>query len=347
MKLLRFSLPPAPGIHFGVCLGEQVVSFADLCGAFDAPAAPLNDLQAYLQGLPDTALQARQLLAQAQMTPQRLPEGRCHPLSAVRLHAPVARPAALFDFALSPRHFRNSARTLMHHEMPRAVRGLAQAIAARRYARPLRYEDIRAFLADPQQVSGPDDEIPWPAYSAYLDIEPELAVLTTALPRGAGKAQRQAAIAGYLIFNDWSARDVQYPEMSTGTLGFLRAKHFEAGNGLGPYLVTPDELADPYALEVRVDIGGRLQWSGNTREYAFRAEDALARLLELAPIASGSVVALGTVPDCCGLDNNQWLRPGETVQIRIDGLGTLRQRAGIPAAGLPTSRWAARDDVSE
>ena len=86
-------------------------------------------------------------------------------------------------------------------------------------------------------VIGDNDTIHWPAYSSYLDIEPELAIVT---------GNEVMPIAGYTIFNDSSARDVQFWEM-VGT-GPARSKDFGHSKGLGPFIVTPDEIGDPLAL---------------------------------------------------------------------------------------------------
>lgn len=338
MKLLRFITRPGEAARFGTVIGDAAAAFDDLAAAFGAQ--PLGDVADYLRRLPASAAHARALLDAAVAHPHRLAQS-LRPLHELTLVSPVGVPPALFDFALAPQHLRNAARTLMRYEMPRALRGLAQRIADRRYARPMRREDLRFYVGNPQLVSAPGAVCPWPSFTAYLDIEPELAVVTAALPRGADMARIRAGIAGYVIFNDWSARDVQYPEMQTGTLGFMRAKHFENANGLGPFLVTPDELDDPCALAVTVDVGGRWRWQGTTADYAFRAEDALARLLELAPLAPGSVVGLGTVPGCCGLDSDRWLLPQDRIAIQIDGLGTLVQHAGT-LRDWPLSRWPAR-----
>jgi len=123
-------------------------------------------------------------------------------------------------------------------------------------------------------VIGDNDTISWPSYTSYLDIEPELAVVTVT---------GNMPIAGYTIFNDSSARDVQFPEMIG--LGPARSKDFDRSKGLGPFLVTPDEIEDPLGLDVKVTIGRRYEWRGSTKEYSATPEkmlDYLKTILRLS-----------------------------------------------------------------
>lgn len=343
MKLVRFVTAEHGAARFGVVIGDWVGAFADIAEALEAPASELDSMERYLDALPQSRELAQSLYEQVAARPQSF-SGCLHEFSQLRLLPPLL-PAALYDFALTPRHLQAAARTLMRYEMPQPLRGLAGWIAARRYQGPLRAEALRFYVGSPHALSGPGDEIPWPAHTAYLDIEPELAVVTGAMQRGLSAAETQERIAGYTILNDWSARDVQFPEMRTGTMGFMRAKHFEGGNGLGPWLVTPDELPEPYRQTVEVRIGERLRWRGSTQEYALRAENVLGLLLDLSPLPAGTLVGLGTVPGCCGLDNDEWLRPGETVSLTFDGIGELVQTAGLPRVPVLSRRWPLRRDL--
>jgi len=147
-------------------------------------------------------------------------------------------------------------------------------------------------------------------------------------------------IAGYTIFNDASARDVQFPEM-IGT-GPARSKDFFRGNGLGPFLVTPDEVGDPLNLEVDVNISDRFLWKGHTSEYSVQPTDVVAYLETVFDLQPGMVVGMGTIPDCTGLDNDLWLLPGDTVRITFEKLGTLHQKVPSRIPELEPSRWASR-----
>lgn len=181
-------------------------------------------------------------------------------------------------------------------------------------------------------IVGDGAAVPWPAYTSRLDIEPELAVVY---------GNEKQPVAGFCIFNDVSARDVQVPEMVGG---FCLTKDMAKGNQLGPYLVTPDEVGDPYDLKVSVRVNGRLRYEGSTSEIAHKAEDVFAWLRVMAPIAPGSVMGFGTIPDCTGLDHGDFIDPGAEIEIGIEKLGTLRCHFEEPQGLLP-SRWPVRPSL--
>jgi len=100
-------------------------------------------------------------------------------------------------------------------------------------------------------------------------------------------------VAGFCIFNDVSARDVQATEFVGG---FCLTKDMANGNQLGPYLVTPDEVGDPYNLKVTVVVNGQVKYQGSTSEISHKAEDVFAWLGFIAPLKPGSVMGFGTIP---------------------------------------------------
>jgi len=184
-------------------------------------------------------------------------------------------------------------------------------------------------------VIGDNDTISWPSYTSYLDIEPELAVVTVT---------GNMPIAGYTIFNDSSARDVQFPEMIG--LGPARSKDFDRSKGLGPFLVTPDEIEDPLGLDVKVTIGRRYEWRGSTKEYSATPEKMLDYLKTIFTPLPGTILGMGTIPGCTGLDNDLWLLPGEKIEITFDKLGILRQNTPLSLDKLEHSRWQDRAELS-
>ena len=138
-------------------------------------------------------------------------------------------------------------------------------------------------------------------------------------------------VAGFCIFNDISARDVQAPEFVGG---FCLTKDMAEGNQLGPYLVTPDEVGDPYSLEVTVSVNGQVRFRGSTSEIDHRAEDVFAWLRFIAPLKPGSVMGMGTIPDCTGLITTTSSTRVPRFEITFERLGTLRCRFAEPAGTL-------------
>jgi len=258
-------------------------------------------------------------------------------MDTVRLLPVLPRPAALLDCALSPRHQRASTATLLRNALPFGLGHLAGPVAGALAGRSWRGVGHRT--GNHHSIVGDGDRIDWPEYTAYLDIGPELAVITGAVPRGGDRSSAAAALAGYVIYNNASARDVQLPE-PLGR-GPAVAGDFDAGNGIGPLLVTPDELADPLDVMVTVEITGRPPWRGRTSEYSHHPIAVLGELARHRSLPAGTLVGMGAVPGCCGVDRDEWINPGDEVTITFDGLGTLRQTVGFPAT-TPRTRWRPR-----
>jgi hypothetical protein len=170
-------------------------------------------------------------------------------------------------------------------------------------------------------IFGDDETVPWPAYTSRLDIEPELAVVY---------GNEEQPVAGFCIFNDIWARDVQALEFVGG---FCLTKDMAKGNQLGPYLVTPDEVGDPFNLAVTVTVNGRMKYQASTSEISHKAEDVFAWLAFIAPPRPGTVMGFGTIPDCTGLDHDDFIDPGSDIQVTFERLGTLRCRFAEPLAG--------------
>lgn len=119
------------------------------------------------------------------------------------------------------------------------------------------------------------------------------------------------------------------------------------GNQFGPYLVTPAEVGDPYAIEVTVSVDGQVRFQGSTSEIDHRAEDVFAWLRFIAPLKLGSVMGMGTFPAGTGRDHDDFIDPGAEIQITFERLGTLRCRFAEPAGTLLPSRWPVRERLQK
>jgi 2-keto-4-pentenoate hydratase/2-oxohepta-3-ene-1,7-dioic acid hydratase in catechol pathway len=200
---------------------------------------------------------------------------------------------------------------------------------------PGRPEPLSFYKSNMNAIVGDGETVPWPAYTSRLDVEPELAVVY---------GNEKQPVAGFCIFNDISARDVQALEFIGG---FCLTKDMAKGNQLGPYLVTPDEVGDPYNLKVTVVVNGHVKYQGSTAEISHKAEDAFAWLGFMAPPKPGSVIGFGTIPDCTGLDHDDFIDPGAEIQITFERLGTLRCRFAEPTGKLLPSRWPVRESLQK
>jgi acylpyruvate hydrolase len=162
-----------------------------------------------------------------------------------------------------------------------------------------------------------------PRLSPELDYEGELAVVIGRRARHVTEADALDHVAGYACFDDASVREVQY---WTGqwTLG----KNFDSTGGFGPALVTADELPPGAAgLRIRTRVEGETLQDGNTSDMIFPVPRIVALLSEVCTLEPGDVIITGT-PSGVGKARTppRWLRPGEVVEVEIEGIGTLRNR---------------------
>ena len=332
MKLLNFQFVSGGAPKFGVVIKGYSVSFETLQHKSGQTRGELSDVYSYLENLPSSEDAARELLKYGEAYISSFNEDEKMPLENAKILSPIAVPRVLIDFGLSPRHLGNSAATLIKHEF--GVFGSIIAPIVKKRIRAAADGKMLYYKCNHNAIIGDNDTIHWPAYSSYLDIEPELAVIT---------GNKAVPIAGYTIFNDSSARDVQFREMFG--LGPARSKDFGHSKGLGPFIVTVDEIGDPLALNVKVKIGERYEWKGSTSEYSARPEKALEYLKTIFTPSPGTVIGLGTIPDCTGLDNDLWIKPGEKIEITFDKLGTLRQNTPEDLGKIEPSRWGNREEL--
>ncbi len=329
VKLLNFM---AEGnAHFGIAVDGFAVPFSVLQAHERTSFPELESVYAYLEALPGSFEHASMLAGRVPGLIELGDIQGMYPVIEVRILPPIPKPAALIDFALTPRHLVNSMRTMLRHEFGPLASRIASSLLEKRLYKMSGSPTPPYYKGNHLSVIGDHDEIGWPSYTSYPDIEPELAVLT-------GRPGYE--IAGYMIFNDVSARDVQFPEMIGS--GPARSKDFSRGNGLGPFLVTPDEIPDPLSLNVVAVIGERFVWKGSTSEYAARLQRIVDYFKGTFSLVPGVVLGMGTIPGCTGLDNDEWIEPGEAIEITFEGLGTLHQRVPAVPAGLERSRWEQR-----
>jgi 2-keto-4-pentenoate hydratase/2-oxohepta-3-ene-1,7-dioic acid hydratase in catechol pathway len=340
MKLIRFTTTNSQRASFGVVIQDQAVPFSALQHRASKPCHHLADSGTYLANLPYSQRAASELFNWGAQHLGNLANDESFSLNAVRLLEPVEI-AALFDFGLTPRHLKNSAEILMKYEKDNPqtaplLQAFAKAILAPKpkssagQPTPLSY-----YKCNMNAIVGDGESVPWPVYTSRLDIEPELAVVY---------GNEKQPIAGFCIFNDISARDVQAPEFIGG---FCLTKDMAKGNQIGPYLVTPDEVGDPYNLKVTVLVNGQSKYQGSTSEISHKAEDVFAWLEFIAPLKSGTVMGFGTIPDCTGCDHDDFIDPGAEIQITFERLGTLHCRFAKPTGKLLPSRWPLREPLEK
>ncbi|WP_343601538.1 fumarylacetoacetate hydrolase family protein [Mycobacterium sp.] len=239
-------------------------------------------------------------------------------LDEVRLAAPIPRPPSIRDCLCFLEHMRNC----------RAAMGGARTLTDTWYRIPAFY------FACPSTVLGPYDDAPMAPGSAWQDFELEIAAVIGTTGKDLSVAEAEQAIIGYMIFNDWSARDLQQLE---GQLAIGQAKGKDSGVTLGPCLVTPDEL-EPHrrdgrlSLDVTALINDTVIGSGSTGAMDWSFGELISYASRGVMLTAGDVFGSGTVPTCTLVEHLAdpdgfpgWLRDGDVVTLRVQGLGQTRQ----------------------
>jgi fumarylacetoacetate (FAA) hydrolase len=235
-----------------------------------------------------------------------------HALEDVDLRAPVYYPPSVRDFYAFEQHVKTA----------RALRGLEMV--------PEWYEIPAFYFSNPAAIFGPEQEVPYPEGTQELDYELEVAAVIGATGQ----------IGGFTVMNDWSARDLQRPEMKVG-LGPAKGKDF--ATSLGPILVTPDELGD-LRLEMVARVNGEERSRGNLGDMYHSWDSIVEHAARNTRLRAGDVLGSGTVGTGCILElgDGRWLQPGDVVELEVEGIGVLRNRVGQPvqtgqAAGAQVS----------
>ena len=179
------------------------------------------------------------------------------------------------------------------------------------------------FMKDPGTVVGPYDPVLIPRQSVKTDWEVELAVVIGRQARYlTDPLQAMEVVAGYAVSNDVSEREFQLEFSGQWDLG----KSCETFNPLGPWLVTPDEVGDPYPLGMRLSVNGVPRQDGNTKDMVFDVAHIVWYLSQYLVLEPGDVINTGTPAGVAlGLPGNPYLRAGDVVELSIDGLGSQRQ----------------------
>lgn len=228
-------------------------------------------------------------------------------VAGARLLAPL-RPRSLRDFLAFEGHLKG------------AYGRLGREIPPEWYALPAYYKGM------PDTVIGPEDEIPWPAFTDRLDHELEVAAVIGRRVRDVRPDDAAASIFGYTIWNDVSARDVQQREGAVG-LGPGKAKDWDGSNVLGPCLVVADSFAASNA-RMSVRVNGEVWGEDSTSNMHHKFADMVAYASQSQTLYPGEVLGSGTASGGSGLELDRWLREGDVVELEVEGIGVLRNRIG-------------------
>jgi len=231
-------------------------------------------------------------------------------VSAVTIFAPVPRPPKLICVGLNYRDHAMEAKM----EIPKVP---------------------TIFNKFPNVVIGPGEPIVLPGASEQPDYEAEFAFVIGRGGRHIPASRAMEHLFGYTIVNDVSARDFQM-----ATSQWLMGKTFDTFAPMGPWLVTADEIRDPHELDISLEIGGEQLQHSNTRELIFKIPELIEFISSVVTLEPGDVVSTGT-PAGVGYARKppRFLRPGDEVVIRVQGIGELRN----PVVAEASARNAGKD----
>jgi 2,4-didehydro-3-deoxy-L-rhamnonate hydrolase len=173
-------------------------------------------------------------------------------------------------------------------------------------------------------ICGPDDDVQIPRGSTRTDWEVELGVVIGTGGRYIAEADALSHVAGYCVVNDVSEREVQ---LERGGGQWDKGKGHDTFGPIGPWLVTADEVPDPQALDLWLEVDGHRFQNGNTRTMVFQVRQLVAHLSRFMSLQPGDIISTGTPPGVgLGQKPPRYLVAGQTMRLGIQGLGEQRQR---------------------
>jgi 2,4-didehydro-3-deoxy-L-rhamnonate hydrolase len=285
--------------RLGLVLDDSVLDLAEFARRAGDEFEFFRSMGAFLEAGEESFAAAHRLEGEArQAGPARLKEVR--PLSQVRLRPPVPHPQKVIALGWNYREHVGE----QGGKVPEA---------------PL------IFSKFPSAINGPHDPIVIPRGNPQVDYEVELGVVMGRRGRQIAEAAAYEHIAGYLVFNDVSARLWQFSDKQ-----WTRGKSCDTFAPIGPWLTTKDEVPDPHNLAVETRVNGEVRQRSNTRYMVFRIPMLLAYISESITLEPGDVIATGT-PSGVGVFRKPpvFLKPGDLVEMEIERLGKLRN----PVAG--------------
>jgi len=302
MKLVTFRISDHV-TRAGVVAGERIVSLN-----YPTVLELLRD--------PEGLAQARQALGNERG--QHFVHRKEYTLNEVVLLSPIPEPPSVRDFYAFEQHVKAA----------RARRGLGMI--------PEWYELPTFYFSNNSEIYGHDEPVPYPVGSNELDIELEIACVIGREGKDIAVEEGASYIAGYTIMNDWSARDLQREDMKLN-LGPGKGKDF--ATSLGPWLVTPDELAsrrsgtgvsERYDMTMLARVNGQEISRGNFNQIYYGFPQMIARASRNARLRVGDVLGSGTVGTGCllelGTEFHPWFQRGDVIELEIEGIGVLRNR---------------------
>lgn len=308
MRLVSFTSSKNSDTRLGALLDDSILDL-NLATGGKTPSSMLEFLQ-----------NSASNLRAAQEAAKNPKKENLIPLKEAQLKAPLPNPPALKDFFAFEDHAKAGSKR----------RGVE--LQAEWYEIPAYYKGSH------REIYGPGDTIPWPAYTEKLDFECEVACVVGRKGKNLSPEEALQHIFGYVIYNDYSARDIQRREMRL-LFGPNKGKDF--ANAFGPYILTADE-ADPVKdFSMQVWVNGEKWSEGHFKNQRWGFPLMLSYVSQEETVHPGDILGSGTFFTGCGLDLDKWIKPGDSVELRVNKLGSLRNVIGTKPAQMKEMNYKA------
>jgi 2-keto-4-pentenoate hydratase/2-oxohepta-3-ene-1,7-dioic acid hydratase in catechol pathway len=299
MRLLMFE--HGKGRRLGVLAGDRSETVIDLTELATATAStpPPADIMALIDAGDAGMASVKQLMAKLKPSAGA---PIIHPLADVRLLAPLDPPRGNV-IAIGRNYAKHAAETAAKGEKPKPPTVFSKAITS---------------------ITGPNDDIPIdPGVSEEIDWEVELGVVIGKAGVNITREDALEHVFGYTVINDVTARDIQ----SDWGGQYFKGKSLDASCPSGPWVVTPDEVDDPQALNLRLSVNGTVKQDGTTSEMIHPVDSIIAWVSVGMTLLPGMMIATGT-PDGVGFARKppEFIHAGDLVEAEVEGIGTLRNR---------------------
>jgi 2-keto-4-pentenoate hydratase/2-oxohepta-3-ene-1,7-dioic acid hydratase in catechol pathway len=308
MKLATFADPAqSEAPRLGVVRPGGLVDVGAAAAVLEKPL-PAKSVKAAIGSGPDT------LAALADLARSAEARGMIRPVEGVRLLPPIPDPSKFLCVGKNSRQHREELiANQMLKEQPTEPTG---------------------FIKLTDTMCGQDAEVERPEGITTLDYEPELVFVIGKRAHRVSKADALAHVGGFTLFNDLSAREIQKREVASGTR-FWTAKNMPGFAPIGPYVATLDEVADVDDLWITCDVNGSRRLRENTSQFIYKIADVIAHFSRYMPFEVGDLIAMGAPKGVAlGQPNaaELYLKPGDRMEIAIEGVMTLRTFIVAPRA---------------
>jgi len=186
-------------------------------------------------------------------------------------------------------------------------------------------EEPVIFFKATSAITGPNDDVEIPRHSVKTDWEVELGVVIGKAAKYISKKEALDHVAGYCVINDLSERDFQLHRSGQ----WVKGKSADTFGPIGPWMVTRDEVPDPQNLAMYLEVNGHRYQDGSTTTMHFDVATIVSHLSQFMSLQPGDVISTGTPPGVgMGQKPETYLKPGDVIELEIEGLGKQRQNVG-------------------